>query len=39
MPSFYMKPQDLDSMAIQFAGRICDQIGLHVVDFPRWQGV
>ena len=39
MPSFYMKPQDLHSMAIQFAGRICDQIGLHVVDLPRWQGV
>ncbi len=39
MPSFYMQPVDLAAMARQFAGRICDQIGLHVPDLPRWQGV
>lgn len=39
MPSFYLKPKDLDGMARQFAGRICDQIGLHIADLPRWQGV
>jgi len=39
MPSFYLKPADLDAMASQFAGRICDQIGLHIPDLPRWQGV
>ncbi len=39
MPSFYLKPADLDEMARQFAGRICDQIGLHITDLPRWQGV
>jgi 4-hydroxy-3-polyprenylbenzoate decarboxylase len=39
MPSFYLKPKDLDAMARQFAGRICDQIGLHIPDLPRWQGV
>ena len=39
MPSFYLLPVDLDTMARQFAGRICDQIGLHVPDFPRWHGV
>ena len=38
MPSFYLKPVDLDAMARQFAGRICDQIGLHVNELPRWQG-
>jgi 4-hydroxy-3-polyprenylbenzoate decarboxylase len=39
MPSFYLKPADLTAMARQFAGRICDQIGLHIADLPRWQGV
>jgi 4-hydroxy-3-polyprenylbenzoate decarboxylase len=39
MPSFYLKPADLDAMARQFAGRICDQIGLHIPGLPRWQGV
>jgi len=39
MPSFYLKPTDLNAMARQFSGRICDQIGLHIPDLPRWQGV
>jgi 4-hydroxy-3-polyprenylbenzoate decarboxylase len=39
MPSFYLQPADLDAMARQFAGRICDQIGVDVPDLPRWQGV
>lgn len=39
MPSFYLYPPDLQAMARQFAGRICDQIGLHLQDIPRWQGV
>lgn len=38
MPSFYLKPADLNDMARQFAGRICDQIGVHIPDLPRWQG-
>ena len=38
MPSFYLKPADLDDMARQFAGRICDQIDVHIPDLPRWQG-
>lgn len=38
MPSFYMHPPDLRAMARQFAGRICDQIGLHLESIPRWQG-
>ena len=38
MPSFYMQPQTLQEMARQFAGRICDQIGLDV-DVPRWNGM
>jgi 4-hydroxy-3-polyprenylbenzoate decarboxylase len=39
MPSFYLHPADLQAMARQFAGRICDQIGLHIKGMPRWQGV
>ena len=39
MPSFYLRPADLEAMAGQFAGRICDQIGLRVPDLPRWHGV
>lgn len=38
MPSFYLKPANLDEMARQFAGRICDQIGVKIADLPRWQG-
>ncbi len=39
MPSFYLQPADLSAMARQFAGRLCDQIGMHITDLPRWQGV
>ncbi len=39
MPSFYLHPADLATMARQFAGRICDQIGLHLQELPRWQGI
>ncbi|MCI5224239.1 MAG: UbiX family flavin prenyltransferase, partial [Candidatus Electrothrix sp. AR4] len=38
MPSFYLRPADLQTMARQFAGRICDLIGLHLENLPRWQG-
>ena len=39
MPSFYLKPADLEAMARQFAARICDQIGIYLPDIPRWQGI
>lgn len=39
MPSFYLHPADLQAMARQFAGRICDLIGLPVDSLPRWRGV
>ncbi len=39
MPSFYLKPVDMDAMACQFAGRVCDQIGLHIGGLSRWQGM
>ncbi|MCW5212072.1 UbiX family flavin prenyltransferase [Desulfobulbus sp. TB] len=39
MPSFYLHPPDLQTMARQFAGRICDQLSLYVQELPRWQGV
>ncbi len=38
MPSFYLKPAGLEEMARQFAGRICDQLGIHIAGLPRWQG-
>jgi 4-hydroxy-3-polyprenylbenzoate decarboxylase len=39
MPSFYLRPESFEDMARQFASRLCDQIGLHIPDMPRWQGV
>lgn len=39
MPSFYLKPENLQTMARQFAGRVCDQLGVRIADLPRWQGV
>ncbi len=38
MPSFYLHPADLGEMARQFAGRICDLIGLRIDGLPRWEG-
>jgi 4-hydroxy-3-polyprenylbenzoate decarboxylase len=39
MPSFYLHPPDLSSMARQFAGRLCDLLGIQIKDLARWQGV
>ena len=39
MPSFYLQPDSLEEIARQFAGRVCDQIGVHIASLPRWQGV
>ncbi|MHB8809397.1 MAG: UbiX family flavin prenyltransferase [Desulfobulbaceae bacterium] len=36
MPSFYQKPRDLEEMALNFAGRLCDQIGIHISGLKRW---
>ena len=38
MPSFYLQPANLEEMAKQFAGRVCDQLGIHIDGLPRWQG-
>ncbi|MHB8790846.1 MAG: UbiX family flavin prenyltransferase [Desulfobulbaceae bacterium] len=38
MPSFYQKPRDLEEMARNLAGRLCDQINIHVPDMKRWRG-
>ncbi|NOQ47094.1 MAG: UbiX family flavin prenyltransferase [Desulfobulbaceae bacterium] len=38
IPSFYTHPADLQEMARNFAGRLCDQIGIHV-DVKRWKGM
>ncbi|CAK8712398.1 Flavin prenyltransferase UbiX [Candidatus Electronema halotolerans] len=37
MPSFYLHPPDLPSMARQFAGRLCDLLGIRIEELPRWQ--
>lgn len=39
MPAFYNKPGGFEEMASNFAGRICDQLGLKVNSIKRWQGV
>lgn len=41
MPSFYTGPKDLDDIALTFAARICDLLGISVTTIPiqRWQGV
>lgn len=36
MPSFYQKPRDLEEMARNFAGRLCDQIGIRPAGMKRW---
>ncbi len=38
MPSFYHKPSNIDDMARQFAGRICDHLGISVPGMKRWGG-
>ncbi len=39
MPSFYTRPADLRQMATNFAGRICDQVGIRIAGLSRWQGM
>lgn len=36
MPSFYHQPADIGEMARQFAGRICDHLGITAVGQKRW---
>jgi flavin prenyltransferase len=36
MPSFYHKPGSIEDMSAQFAGRICDHLGLTVSGMKRW---
>ena len=38
MPSFYQKPRNLEDMARNFAGRLCDQIGIRPPGMNRWGG-
>jgi 4-hydroxy-3-polyprenylbenzoate decarboxylase len=39
MPSFYQHPQGLNDLALQFAARLCDLLGVPVAaaDIKRWQ--
>lgn len=36
MPSFYHKPDSISAMARQFAGRICDHLGIDAKGQKRW---
>ena len=41
MPSFYTHPKNLDDIAVSFAVRICDLLGIAVASghVKRWQGI
>uniref|UniRef100_UPI004056258F UbiX family flavin prenyltransferase n=1 Tax=Candidatus Electronema sp. TaxID=2698783 RepID=UPI004056258F len=39
MPSFYLHPPDLQAMARQFAGRLCDLLGISIAGLARWEGL
>jgi len=36
MPSFYLKPENLEEMAATYAWRLADQLGITVGDRKRW---
>ena len=36
MPSFYHKPESIEAMARQYAGRLCDQLGISAPGLKRW---
>lgn len=38
MPSFYHHPENLEQMAIFFAGRLADLLGFDPAGLKRWQG-
>lgn len=39
MPSFYHHPENLSDMAIHYAGRVANQIGLQVKGQKEWSGL
>jgi len=39
MPSFYHQPESIEEMAVFFAGRLADLLGIEVTDMKRWQGI
>jgi 4-hydroxy-3-polyprenylbenzoate decarboxylase len=41
MPSFYTRPRDIDEMALNYAARLCDLLGVAVssTTIKRWQGI
>lgn len=36
MPSFYHKPATIEELAAQYAGRICDHLGISAPGMKRW---
>ncbi len=39
MPSFYHHPESLEEMAVFYAGRLADQLGIETKEMKRWQGI
>ena len=39
MPSFYHHPENLEEMAVFFAGRMADMLGFEIDGLKRWQGI
>jgi 4-hydroxy-3-polyprenylbenzoate decarboxylase len=41
MPSFYTRPRDMDELALNFAARLCDLLGISIssTTIKRWQGI
>ncbi|MFA6464461.1 MAG: UbiX family flavin prenyltransferase [Desulfurivibrionaceae bacterium] len=39
MPALYHRPQSIEEMARQYAGRVAGLLGIEVADLPRWQGL
>ena len=39
MPALYHRPQSIEEMARQYAGRVAGLLGIEVEDLPRWQGL
>ena len=37
-PGFYHRPQTIDDLVNMLVGKICDQLGIDVDLFPRWEG-
>lgn len=39
VPAFYHRPQTIDEIVDQTVVRLPDQLGIHLDEAPRWDGV